>query len=227
MLNSLAVSVVIGTGELLAGFDKELFSAKEPVWWVEAAERLTRCHAQNELFGRRFWLSEDSSALACQMQGATDRPLVFGERPSVFAMRWKLLDRLHEAYGASGGGVAAITWLRKHAAFANRIDAITELGAFAERFAAHPLEIDDTDLRVLRDRFDELPDRSAEELGSKVGAALLLDGFVYRSGKQQKLKVSPPASYLCRTIDSDHPNWPIAAGDLTASSGSRRAMTNS
>ena len=43
----------------------------------------------------------------------------------------------------------------------------------------------------------------------KVGAALLLDGYVYKSGKQQKLKVLPLASYLCRTIDSDDPNWAL------------------
>jgi hypothetical protein len=66
--------------------------------------------------------------------------------------------------------------------------------------------------------------------GVKVGAALLLDGYVYKAGMQQKLKVSPAAAYLCRTVDSDYPNWPIAAASLPgipASSGSRRATTSS
>jgi Domain of unknown function (DUF3883) len=214
VLNCFTVSAVIGTADLLDGFDQELFAAKDPAWWVEAADRLTKHHPQAGLFGRRFWLAEDRSALACQPRAATDRPLVFGEAPSAFAARWKLLDQLHEAYGTSGNGEAAITWLSKHAAFTSRVDAATELGAFAERFASHPIEIDDTDLRDLRDRFDELSDRNAEELGLKVGAALLLDGYTYKSGKQQKLKVSPLTSYLCRTIDSDHPNWPVAAADL-------------
>lgn len=119
VLNCLAVSAVIGTGDLLDGFDQELFTAKDPTWWVEAAERLTKHHPQAGLFGRRFWLAKDRSALACKPRAATDRPLVFGETPSAFAARWKLLDRLHEVYGTSGNGDAAITWLSKHAAFTN------------------------------------------------------------------------------------------------------------
>ena len=105
-------------------------------------------------------------------------------------------------------------WLSKHAAFKSHIDASVELGAFAERFAAEPIEIDDWDLRNLRDRFDELSDRNAEELGRKVGAALLLDGFTYKGGRQQRVKVSPASAYLSRTLDSDYPNWPVAAGTL-------------
>jgi hypothetical protein len=206
VLGSLAVSTVIKTGELLIGFDKGLFFGNEPAWWVEAAQRVTANHVHEELFERAFWLSDDGRALACRKQGATDRPLVFGEALSAFAARWNLLDRLHDAYGTSEAGEAAVTWLSKRAAFGSHIDAATELGAFAERFAAQPVEIDDADLRDLRGCFDELSDRNAEELGRKVGAALLLDGYVYRAGKPQKLKVSPAAAYLSRTIDSDYPN---------------------
>jgi hypothetical protein len=214
VLDSLAVSTVIGTGELLVGFDKGLFFTNEPAWWVEAAQRLTSIHPHKELFGRPFWLSDDGRALTCRTPRETDRPLVFGEAPSVFSVRWKLLDRLHDAYGASEAGGAAVTWLSKHAAFTNRVHPAIELAAFAERYAAEPVEIEDADLRDLRDRFDELPDRNAEELGRNVGAALLLDGYVYKADKQQRLKVSPAAAYLSRTVDSDYPNWPTAAASL-------------
>jgi hypothetical protein len=146
-------------------------------------------------------------ALACQPPGETDRPLVLGEWPSAFAARWKLLDQLHGAYADNEAGEAAIDWLSQHAAFTRHVDPLIELSAFAERFAPNPLAVDDADLRALRDRFDELSDRTAEPLGHKVAAVLLLDGYVYKAGKQQKLKVSPVAAYLPRTIDSDHPNW--------------------
>ena len=139
---------------------------------------------------------------------------MFGQRPSAFARPWNLLDQLHGAYAGNEVGDAVIDWLSKHAAFTRQVDPLIELAAFAERFAAAPLAIDDADLPALRDRFDELSDRSAEPLGRKVGATLRLDGYVFKAGKQQKLKVSPIAAYLPRTIDSDHPNWPVAAGTL-------------
>jgi hypothetical protein len=214
VLDALAVSTVIGTTELLSGFDGGLFAAKDPLWWVEAAGRLTEFHTQNELFGRPFWLSDDGRALACRQPGETDRPLVLGERPSAFAARWHLLDQLHGAYGNNRAGDAAIDWLSKHAAFTRRVDPQTEMSAFAERFAEDPLAIDDADLRALRDRFDELSDRNAEPLGRKIGAVLLVDGYVYKAGKPLKLKVSPITAYLPRTIDSDHPDWPVATGTL-------------
>ena len=124
------------------------------------------------------------------------------------------MERLHDAYGADKSGDEAIGWLSKQAAFTSHIDAAIELRAFAERFASKPIAIDDAALRDLRDRFDALSDRSAEELGCNVGAALLLDGFFYKGGKPQQMKVSPTAAYLSRTLDRYHPNWPDAAGTL-------------
>jgi hypothetical protein len=214
VLDALAVSTVIGTAELLDGFDNGLFAAKEPQWWVDPAHRLTSHHPDEDLFGRPCWLSEDGRALTCRRHGETDRPLVFGDAPSPFAVRWKLLDHLHEAYGGGAAGDAAVDWLVKHAAFTSHVDPVIELRAFAERFADEPFAIGDTDLRLLRDRFDELTDRSAEPLGRKIGAALRLDGTVYKARKPQKLKVSPATAYLPRTIDTDHPNWPVAAGTV-------------
>lgn len=214
VLDAIAVSKVIGTTELLNGFDGSLFAANDPLWWVEAAGRLTTFHARNALFGRPFWLSDDGRALACRPPGETARPLVFGERPSAYAARWHLLDQLHGAYANSEAGDAAIDWLSKQAAFTRHVDPVIELSAFAERFAGDPLVIDDADLQALRDRFDELSDSSAELLGRKVGAVLVVDGHVYKAGNPEKLKVSPAAAYLPRTIDSDHPDWPVAAGKL-------------
>lgn len=230
VLDSLAVSTVIGTGELLTGFDKGLFSGNEPAWWVEAAYRLTGIHPHKELFGRSFWLSNDGRGLTCRMQGKTDRPLVFGEAPSIFAARWNLLDRLHEAYGASEAGEAAVTWLSKHAAFRSHVDAATELGAFAERFVGEPIAIDDRDLRDLRDRFDELSDRDADELGRKSRGGASARRLCLQGRHAAETEGIARCCISMQDVDSDYPNWPIAAASLPgipASSGSRRATTSS
>ena len=216
VLQELEVATKVGTAELLDGFTRGLFAGKDPVWWVEAAQLLTANHpADDELFGVPYWLNDDGRPVPCQREDDTARPLVVGHAISAFSARWKLLDRLHEAYGRSTSGKQAIEWLGKHAAFTAHIEAATELAAFAERFAEEPVAIGDEDLREIRDRFGEIPERSAAGIGPSVGAALLLDGYVYRGGKPQKRKVSPVNAYLCRTLDSDNPNWPTAAGKIS------------
>ncbi|MCW0232560.1 MAG: DUF3883 domain-containing protein [Ferrovibrio sp.] len=214
VLDQIGACTIIGTTELLEGFKKSVFQPKRPSWWVKAARVLVETHVNEELFDTPFWLTDKGSAVACKRLGTTDKPLVLCEELSMFSLRWNLLDRLHAAYGIEKDGDVAIRWLNKHAAFRTSVDASTELEAFAERFGATPLEIEDADLRELRNRFDELSDRRAEEIGHAVGAALMVDGFVYRRGKMHRQKVCPTEAYLCKTLDSDFPNWPTAAGTV-------------
>ena len=212
VLDELEVATRVDTAELLDGFARGLFAGKEPLWWVEAALRITSNHsAEDELFGVPYWLTDDRRPVPCQPKGEIARPLVAGDPVSGFSARWKLLDRLHEAYNGISGR-PAIEWLENHAGFARQVDAGIELAAFAKRFAEEPLSIGDEELRQLRDRFDQLSDRNAEEIGRRVGAALLLDGHVYHRGKRQMQEVSPLNAYLSRTLDSDNPDWPTAAG---------------
>lgn len=213
-LDEINVSVRVGTGELLDGFARQLFAEKPPAWWVRAARILVESHDDDDLFGVPIWLADDHRALPCQRAGETAKPLVLGGDVSSFSQRWKLLDRLHPAYAVGEDATVVIAWLDEQAAFQATVDAETELAAFAERFGEEKLPIEDNDLRELRDRFDQVSDRRAEELGRDVGAVLLLDGFVYKAGKVHRQKVSPPDSYLCKTLDSDFPHWPTAAGTL-------------
>lgn len=214
VLDQIGICATVGTTELLEGFEQSLFQPKGPSWWVKAARVLVETHTDEELFDVPFWLTDEGCAVVCKSEGATAKPLVLGAEPSLFSLRWNLLDRLHTAYGIEKDGEVVINWLNKHAAFRTSVDASTELSAFAERFAATPLEIEDMDLRELRNRFDELSDRRAAEIGHAVGAALLVDGFVYKSGSMHRQKVCPAEAYLCKTLDSDFPNWPTAAGNI-------------
>lgn len=214
VLDEIGVCATIGTTELLEGFRRSLFQRKSPSWWVKAARLLVETHADDGLFDVPFWLTDEGRAVVCKHKGKTAKPLVLGGEFSPFSLRWSLLDRLHAAYGIERDGDVAIKWLDEHAAFRTSVDASTELAAFAERFAAAPLEIEDADLRELRDRFDELRDRQAEEIGRAVGGALMVDGFVYKGGKMHRQKVRPTEAYLCKTLDSDFPNWPTAAGNI-------------
>lgn len=213
-LSQIGVSHRVGTTELLAGFSKGGFREKTPTWWVSAADRLITNRPAKEIFGVPCWLTTDNLAVPCRKQGDTDRPLAFGASHSHFSMKWKLLDRLHEAYGDSNAGEHVRGWLAKNAAFSSAPDAETELAAFAELFNASPLSIVDGDLRELRDRFDKIPDPRAGELGRRVGAVIQLDGFSYKGGKKRSTKVSPTAAYLSRTLDGEHPYWPEAADTL-------------
>lgn len=214
VLNALGVAHKVDTTELLAGFGDGLFAGKPAPWWVEAATILTQYHADEDLFGVPFWLTAQGHAVGCQKTSESARRLVCGGQPSAFAERWNLLDRLHPAYASLNAGEAAIKWLAQHAAFTTSPSAAEELEAFAERFAQDPVEIDDQGLREIRDRFDYLPDRAAEGLGRRVGAALLLEGIVYKADKPTKLRVSPGNAYLSKTLDNDYPYWPVAAGTL-------------
>ncbi len=213
VLEELQVATKVGTAGLLEGFARGLFGRKEKGWWVEAAVRLTTCHVgEGELFGVPFWLTDDGQPVCCRRPSETASPLVLADSMPGFSSRWKLLERVNDAYLLSSSGNRAIEWLAENAAFTFDVGAETELAAFAERFAEQPVAITDEDLREIRDRFDELSDRRAAEIGQRVGAALLLDGFVYKGGKPQRQKVSPTRAYLSRTLDSDNPNWPTAAG---------------
>ena len=214
VLDQIGVCATVGTTELLEGFKQSLFRPKGPSWWVNAARVLVETHADEELFDVPLWLTDESRAVVCKRKDATAKPLVLVGELSLFSLRWNLLDRLHAAYGIEKDGEVAIKWLDEHAAFRTSVDASTELAAFAERFAATPLEIEDADLRELRNRFDELSDRRADQIGHAVGAALMVDGFVYKRGKMHRQKVCPTEAYLCKTLDSDFPNWPTAAENV-------------
>jgi Domain of unknown function (DUF3883) len=214
VLDQIGVCATVGTTELLEGFKQSLFQPKRPSWWVKAGRVLVETHPDEEIFDVPFWMTDAGRAVVCKREGATNKPLVLSGEFSSFSLRWNLLDRLHAAYGIEKDGAIAIKWLQEHAAFRTSVDALTEIAAFAERFAATPLEIEDADLRELRNRFDELSDRHAEQIGHAVGAALMVDGFVYKSGKMHRQKVRPTQAYLCKTLDSDFPNWPKAAENI-------------
>ena len=212
VLDELEVATRVDTTELLDGFARGLFADKGAPWWIEAAHRLTANHsAEDELFGVPFWLTNDLRPVPCRPKGETALMLVAGDSLSGFSNRWKLMDRLHDAY-TSPPRQPVTEWLQEHAAFSQQIDAATELAAFAERFADNPVRIGDEELREIRDRFDQLSDPDAEEIGRRVGAALLLDGHIYEGGKRRAKKVSALNAYLPRTLDSDKPDWPTAAG---------------
>lgn len=215
ILTELAVSQVVGTSALLQGFAQALFSNKTAAWWVDAARRLILGHPRKlDIFGSPCWRTADDRAVACSMRGNVGRPLVFGASASGFATRWKLFDQLHPAYGYLTIGEEVRDWLSKFAHYTTNPDARTELEAFAAAHRNSPVEISDSELRELRDEFDKLADREARVLGPRVGGVLLLDGYIHRAGKKPAIKVSPTDAYLPRSLDSEHPYWPIAAVGL-------------
>ena len=213
-LDAIGVSTIVGVDDLAAGFRDSRFDDRDVDWWVKAADRLTKNLGIVALKGTRCWLTDQLSPASVAARGETARPLLIGEPVSDFARDWSLFERLHDHYGKTEEGKRTLAWLGIHASVAALVDAADELAAFAEAYQGRPIAVSDTELRAIRDRFDLLTDRRAEPLGPRVGGALLVDGFVYRAGKRSEIKVSPALGYLSRTIDSDHPYWPDAAGQL-------------
>lgn len=211
VMNEIAGSQVVGFPELLEGFFSGKFAAKEAEWWVRAAVRLVERHSDDALFAAPFWLTDGGFAVSCERPGSSARKLVSGAGLSAFATRRHLLDRLHPAYGETAEGQQAVNWLVQNAAFTAAPGPEDELEAFAERYAEAPETVDDAELREIRDLFDQLSERTAKRIGPTVGAAILVDGATYKNGKPQKIKVSPTQAYLSKTLDGEHPHWPIAA----------------
>lgn len=214
VLDAVGVSKVVNVDALAAGFRDSRFGDRDVDWWVRAADRLTRNLTIAALKNTPCWLTDQLSPVSVSAKGETERPLLVGEPLSDFARSWSLFGRLHDRYAELDEGKRALAWLNTHASVAALVDAADELAAFAEAYRDRPIAVTDLELRTIRDRFDLLTDRRAEPLGPRIGAALLIDGFVYRSGKRSEIKVSPASAYLSRTLDSDHPYWPDAAGQL-------------
>lgn len=204
---------MVGAEGLAEGFSRDVFATKDLPWWADAAARLTELQP-DLVYGLACWRSDTGMAVACRPRDETARPLVIGDPLSAFTRRWALLDRLHDDYADSEEGRSCLSWLQSHAAVVGLVDAKVDLAAFAERFANDPQEISDEDLRALRDRFDLLSDRAAQDLGPEVGAVLRLDGYMFKSGKRQEFKVAPTQAYLCKTLEGENSYWPVAAGGL-------------
>lgn len=212
VLDTINVSTTIGTAELLASLAGGLFIDKPPSWWVDAATCLVEHHPDEALFGTPFLLADDLRVIACAEDDTTDRPVVFEAELSAFALRWRLLDRLHPAFGDEEGK-PVIAWLTANAAFTSHLEPDVELAAFVERYSGQLLEIADDELRELRDSFDGISsERRASQLGPKVGAILKIDGTVYKGGKPVRQKVSLAKAYLSKTLDGENSTWPEAAG---------------
>lgn len=214
VLEALEGPLGIGAEGLAEGFSRGAFANKELPWWADAAARLTELQP-SLVYGLACWLSDADMAVACRPRDETARPLVIGDPLSAFTRRWSLLDRLNDDYADSEQGRRCLSWLQSHAAVVGFVDAKVDLAAFADRFADDPQEMSDEDLRALRDRFDLLSDRAAQDLGLKVGDAVRLDGYVFKSGKRQESKVAPTQAYLCKTLEGENAYWPVAAGDLS------------
>lgn len=212
ILETLNVSSVLGTEDLLESISLCVFEKKSASWWVEAGSRLVQHHPTAGLFGKPFLLSHLNQPIPCRAIGETARPLVLDASPSSFTMRWGLLERLHSAYAERESGATVVMWLKSCAAFVSNVDATVEIAAFAEKFEGEKIDISDEDLRDLRAKFDEIPDPKIGQLGLKVGAILHLDGHVFSAGKQSRKKVVLSESYLCKTLDGENSTWPDAAG---------------
>ncbi|WP_444633244.1 sacsin N-terminal ATP-binding-like domain-containing protein [Cupriavidus oxalaticus] len=215
VLEELEQSVVVDAPELLRGFELGIFKRKPPAWWPSAGRVIVEEVSGDEetaQFGNPFLLSDIDEPMDCYPAGATACPLILHAETSPFAVSWQLYKRLHPIYSNGEDAGVVMKWLSREAAFAEKVGAEADLNAFAEKYGSNPIAITFDRLRQLRDRFDEVRADKAEELGLRVGAGLLLEGFAYVKGRKVQKMVSPPSAYLSKTLDGEHAYWPLAAG---------------
>lgn len=210
---------LVSKNRMLDGFQSRVFNGKSPDWWVAAGKFVIDiCVELNEEpFDGPFLLSDEMEPIICVERADDAAPVLIDVPPTRFGVKWKLFERLHPHYSACESGHAVIAWLVKESACTSRVTTEMELRAFARRYAAQPVKLDDEALRDLRDRFDDLPASAAEEIGPLVGAAILIDGFEFKAGKKVARGVSPVKAYLSAQLDKPSKtnrntgNWPIAA----------------
>ena len=217
VVESLELGLQVDAADMRHGFAQRLFDGKPSRWWVSAGSTLVAASAGNvigpdPLLELPFLLTDAATPTAAVARGETACPLLLQASTSGFAKRWQLFTRLHADYSTESGQPLR-QWLLHAAAFAESIDVAAELRAFAERYRDTPAELDDAELRQLRDLFDTLRTDVAEPLGPKVGQAVAVECVHYASGKTVRCRRAAAQVYLGRTLNPEG-FWPVAAGKL-------------
>ena len=125
---------------------------------------------------------------------------------------------LHPAHLAQENGAAEVlAWLRECGALLDGSDdrAVVRRLARAGR-AGRSLrgQLTDEQARALRDAFERLDRRDAEELGPYVGRAVRLESYRYDGeGGRQAASARPSEAYLPRAIDRERDSLAVAAGE--------------
>ncbi|PPA04622.1 hypothetical protein C4E44_08195 [Pseudomonas sp. MWU12-2312b] len=214
VLDSLAVSPELHLSDVLRHCNELGFEQKPPEWFLDIALRCLDVFDDDLLLDTRWVPLADGQRTQAQWDGDADLWLVDRFPDIDLVRRHGLCQTVHPLL-LSPAYETVVKWLSENANFLPSFSARHALQAFSNRYANNPLVADDKDLLDLRDLFEHI-DSNPKQLGSEVGAALLIGAFHYEGTKDDrplvtKTLASPGQLYLPASIADSLEPWPKAA----------------
>ncbi len=221
VLDHLDLGRTVELADLVEAGGRGVFAAKAPVWFLDLASRIIR-HADESPLTEHAWLPLADGSLLRPANAGEPGPLICLTLPSFTHPGDDLLRLAHPELGAEEPIAEAVRdWLEQETSFVIDPKPGDVLRAFAGSYSAEPRDATDQTLQDLRDLFERVSEKEADELGPLVGAALILDGFEFvrdsdrKSTRRAPVKVRPVEAYLPATIEDETFGWSKAAGEAT------------
>ncbi|WP_417539819.1 sacsin N-terminal ATP-binding-like domain-containing protein [Marinobacter sp.] len=214
VLNALSVSHVLQLQDVFRHCNQAGFKHKPPEWFLNMAVCCLETDDEYLLLGSNWIPLANGQRTEAVWDGEADCWLT-GQPPEIdLALRHQLTHIVHPLM-LSPPYVTVVDWLSENANFKAELSAQHALEAFARRYADLPLAAERQDLLDLRDLFEHV-DTKATDLGSMVGAALLIDASTYvmhEDGRPipRKVLASPTKVYLPASIADSQDTWSKAA----------------
>lgn len=215
VLKALSISHALALADVFEHCDQDGFEQKSPAWFLDMAIKCLELDEDYLLLGAQWVPLASGRRTQAKAEDEADSWLT-GQPPAIgFAARHHLTNVVHPLLLATPYA-SLIEWLSENANYKTAVAAQDVLEAFARRFAQDPITADKQDLLDLRDLFEHV-DTKNSDLGSEVGAALLIDAFSYvalEDGRSTVSKVlaSPTSVYLPASIADSQDTWSKAAG---------------
>ena len=209
-----AYEIDVGPALALLDLEDSELGERGVNWFIRFARAAIGADQGDALRLYRSIVLSDGRRATPPAPDAEGEVLVKRTRKKSLAARLGLSRVIHRAYLSRNPDAAAVRrWLEQEGILRTASDDQATLRALASRGRERqqPLEVSDTDLLDLRDALLAVPEDERGELGPEVGGAVLVDGFRWARGKQQKCKVRPADSYLPKTLEDRPDGWCTAA----------------
>jgi hypothetical protein len=199
--------------ELLRLDDDEL-GDRSVNWFIRLARVAIGSGDGDELGELRSVVLSDGTRMSPSVREDEGEVLVRRATERSLAYKLGLARVVHRSYlSKSPEATVVAKWLRGHGALADGTADGQTLRALARRGAsgAAPIPLSDEVLIDLRAALMANTETERADLGPAIGAAVTVEGFRWRGGRQRKEQVTPADSYLPKTLEDRQDGWTTAA----------------
>ncbi len=182
-------------------------------WFIKLARAALDEDLGEQLWYRRSVLTADDRRIVPPTPHVEGQLLLRSARPDSLASRLGLAHAVHPAYLSRWSDAVVVRkWLEENKMLHDAPDAESTLRALAaQEEGSEPITLDDDELRVLRDTFEEVTPEVAEELGPTVGRAIAFDVQQWKENKRVPATARPYDAYLPASIEDRKDGWSKAA----------------